>query len=167
MATVQLMKLSPKHEAILNWLLENPEKSRRECAGTFGVTETWLSIVINSNCFQARLHERQESIFNVVASDIPTKLRGVAALAIERVGELLPVAPADFALDAMDKALKNLGYSGTKDRLPVPPNGGVHVGGNAIFVASRQELEDARGLMLAVGNGAPQGALIDASREDT
>jgi hypothetical protein len=162
MAQVQLQKLSPKHEAIMNWILENPEKPRRECAAFFGVTETWLSIIINSHCFQARLHERQEVIFSVVASDIPTKLRGVASLALDRVGEALPVSNAEFALDVMDKTLKNLGFTPSHKPGQPPAPGGMHFERANVFVASSEQLEDARALMARVGV-KPQGALIDVT----
>lgn len=164
MATVQLQKLSPKHEAIMNWILENPEKLRRDCAAHFCVTESWLSIVINSHCFQARLAERTEVIFSVVASDIPTKLRGVAAQAIDRVGELLPGAPGEFALDAMDKALRSLGFAAQRPaQQGQSPGGGMHIAQANVFVASPKELEDARTMMASVGLQQPQGVLIDGS----
>lgn len=164
--SVQLQKLSPKHEAIMNWILENPERSRRECAAHFNVTETWLSIVVNSNCFQARLAEKQEVIFSVVASDIPTKLRGAAAIAIERVTELLPGAPGDYALDAMDKTLRHLGFGAPKSGpVAAGPQGTVNVQQN-FYSASPKELAEARDMMQRVGAGAvPQGALIDATAE--
>lgn len=149
MSQTQIAKLSPRHEAILNWLIENPERLRRECAAQFGVSEAWLSIVINSDCFQAKLAERQEAVFSVVAADIPTKLRGIADMAMARVAETIPNAGPDFALETMNSTLKALGF-GAKPHL-VAPAGSTFNTQNNYYVAKPEELSEARDLMNSVG----------------
>ena len=60
MAEVQISRVKIHHEQILTWLILNPDKTQGECAAHFGVTETWLSIIINSDVFQSRWRERRD-----------------------------------------------------------------------------------------------------------
>ena len=50
--SVQIKKLGWWHTAIMEWMLANPDKTLRECAENFDVTQPWLSSVINSDLFQ-------------------------------------------------------------------------------------------------------------------
>lgn len=110
--SAQIQKVSPRHEAILNYLIANPTVKKAEVAAQFGVSQAWLSTIIHSDAFQAKLRARQEEVFEVaVLSGIEDKLLGVAHQAAERLGELLPLQDnvRDIS-DTMDKALKSLGY---------------------------------------------------------
>lgn len=135
-------KLSYMHEGILNWLLQNPHKSLRECADEHGISQGWLSQLIHSDIFQAKLKERQESVFVEIAQDIPTKLRGVADQALEKVSQILEkTEDTAVVVDIFDKALNRLGYAPQKGGAqPAAPTNQQ----NNIFVASKEDLAAAR-----------------------
>lgn len=59
-------KLNFSHVAIARWLLENPNKNLGECATHFGYTRSWLSIIVNSDAFQAHYRDLQSEADNLV-----------------------------------------------------------------------------------------------------
>jgi len=81
MANRQLAKLTPKAEAIMDWMLAHPGRSHGECAEALGVTANWISIVVNSDVYRAEHRRRQEAIRE--------RLEGqVVALAGEALGRV-------------------------------------------------------------------------------
>lgn len=115
MAGVEIKKISYTHEAMINWLISNPDRYLKDAAAYFGVTQPWLSTIINSDIFQAKLKERQDAVFASVASGIPEKLRACADIALERLAEKLTVVDdPELLLDASDKLLGRMGYSPAK-----------------------------------------------------
>ena len=108
----QVVSLSHTHEAVMNWMLLNPDRSLRECADHFGYTQSWLSTLIHSDIFQARLAERQEGIRVRIADSIPQKMRMAADIGVEKLATALEKSEdPDFILDATDKLLHRLGYA--------------------------------------------------------
>lgn len=143
MAAIQ--KVSHTHEMLLNWLIENPEKSLRMCADHFGYTQAWVSQIIHSDVFQAQLKLRQGEVFSRVAADIPEKLRGLADVAIEKVGEALEKSEdGEFALDVFDKTMHRLGYAPSTARNPGLPQ---VVQQNNFFIG-KEDLAAMRGKMI-------------------
>lgn len=151
-----ISRLSHTHEQVLNWLVANPERSQRECADHFGYTQAWLSRLIHSDLFQARLKERQETVFLHVAQDIPAKLRGLADIAIERVAELVgETENPDILVDVFDKTLHRLGYAPASARNPAPAN----MIQNNVILVSQEDLAIARDVVISgatLENPSPQ-----------
>jgi hypothetical protein len=117
-----IKRLSHTHEDIARWLLENPTRPLKECAMYFQYTQAWLSCIIHSDAFQARLKKLQDGADAVTILDVPARLRGVAAHALEGLGDQVETAVKDgngishrqFLLDASELALKALGYGVAK-----------------------------------------------------
>ena len=117
----EIANISFTHEALINWLIANPERKLRDCAAYFGYTQAWLSCIIHSDIFQAKLAERQNAVFAAVAQDIPEKLRGCADLALEKLAiKLEETEDAKYVLDAADKLLAKMGYGPATARNPSP-----------------------------------------------
>ena len=135
-----IARMSHKHEQIVNWLLQNPEKSLRECADTFNYSQGWLSQLIHSDIFQAQLKGRQEAVFVQVAQDIPTKLKGLADIAIEKVTRIISETeePA-IVIDVFDKTLNRLGYAPQKNSASAPAATQVNM-----LMVSKDALAEAR-----------------------
>lgn len=121
--------LSNTHREIARWLLENPGKySVRDCALHFKYSLPWISTLIHSDAFRALMIELQKDADNLVVNDIPAKLRGVAALAIEGLGESVEAAMSDkstllhrgFLKETVDMTLTKLGYSSKPPTGPAP-----------------------------------------------
>lgn len=110
--------MSPTHVQIVNWLLANPEKPLAACAAQFGYTQSWLSQVIHSDCFQAYLEERQIELFGDVRLSVRDRIIGLAHESLRRLAERVAVEPdLDKINNAADTALKALGY-GAKPAMP-------------------------------------------------
>jgi len=115
-----LQRLSTTHEAIMNWLVCNPERSLRDCSQKFGYTQAWLSSIIHSDLFQHALKEKQAAIGQTIAASIPEKLRRAADIAVEKLAEKLESSEdPEFILDATDKILHRLGFAPVSARNPL------------------------------------------------
>jgi len=122
------LKLSHTHEDIARWMLTNPTLSLKACAQHFNYTQSWLSCIIHSDAFQARLKQLQDGADAVTLLDIPARLRGVAASALDGLADQVDLALKDasvghrqFLLDVSDQTLKSLGYGAPKT--PLAPAG--------------------------------------------
>lgn len=110
--------LNYRHEAILKWLLANPDLLLGDCAAFFGYTPAWLSIIIHSDAFQAQYRALQDASFTDVRMDVKAKITGLAHLALDKLAEQMPlVSDPRTTLDIADKTLKALGY-GIAPRYP-------------------------------------------------
>lgn len=146
--SVQVQSLSHRHEAVMNWLILNPERNLRQCADELGYTQSWLSTLIHSDIFQAKLKERQDIVFSVVAADVPEKLRGLASIVTDQMAEMLEKnTDKNFTLDSFDKIMHRAGYAPASAR---NPGGNPAVQVNNTFVVSREELAQARASMQTV-----------------
>jgi hypothetical protein len=147
---------------VINWLVLNPEKSLRECADAFGYTQPWLSQLIHSDIFQARLRERQESIAARVTASIPEKLQAITSIALEKLGDAIAKSEdPDYILDVADRALHRMGYAPASARNPAgsPLSSGGAVNQTNVFLLQPEDLLQARQLM-AVAGALPVGGEV-------
>lgn len=143
-----LQNISHMHEAIMNWMIANPSRRLKECAAEFGVSRPWLSIIIHSDLFQARLREKQERIFSSIAESLQTKLGALADTTIEKLLDQIEVtADPDFLLETGKFATKALGM-GVAPKAGGPGNPAVQ---QNFYVASQEDLVAARKQMQTQG----------------
>lgn len=117
-----IMRLNHTHEAIARWLLENPTRSHGECAKFFGYTQGWLSCIVHSDAFQVKLQQMQKEADAVVILDVPARLRGLAASALDGLSQQVDhslqegngVLHRQFLHQTAELALKSLGYGQAK-----------------------------------------------------
>jgi hypothetical protein len=107
-----LQRLNYRHEAILQWLVTNPNRTLGDCALFFGFTQAWLSQIIHSDLFQARYREEMAALGEDVYQNVGSKLKAIAALALDKQIAILERGkPSErFLIDAGSLALKSLGY---------------------------------------------------------
>jgi hypothetical protein len=152
MADIQ--RISHTHEAVINWLVLNPEKSLRECADHFGYTQPWLSTLIHSDIFQMALRERQLAVAARVAQSIPERLRVCTDLALEKLADkIVQSEDPDFILDAADRTLHRMGFAPQSARNPAGSPGqaqGIQNQTN-VFVLGHEDLAEARRIMATAG----------------
>jgi hypothetical protein len=118
MSAQQLKRLTPRHDAILAFVMANPRIKRGEVASYFGVTEAWLSTIINSDIFQARLAERTDQVFCETLVPLKDKVEAIAHTALDNLAKVLEhdqTAKTNFATAEM--ALKMAGFN-TKHTAP-------------------------------------------------
>lgn len=121
-----LTKVGHKHEAIMQWLLENPEAKLMDCAAHFQMTQTWLSIVIHSNAFQDAFQKYREDYYSAVVADLPDKLNGLINLAVDKLSEKMETCEdPQWIANTTDKLLGRLGYGtgGGGSKINITTNG--------------------------------------------
>jgi len=149
----------------MEYLILFPERKQNECASYFGVTPTWLSQIIHSDAFQARLRDRQDEKFTSLTLTLREKMEGVGHQAVEALADALEAADPDdpedrkFIGSATDKVLGRLGY-GTSRAVPAAP-GTTNVQQN-FYAVTKEDLASARALMAGQQRALPhdQPALI-------
>lgn len=139
MAQVQIQDLNHTHEGILRWLIAHPDRPLRDCAQEFGVTQSWLSVVINSDLFRVRLAELQQDHTLRLAQTLEEKLATAADLALEKlIIELETTQDSNYILSAADKLLKSKGF-GAKAAAPSVQVNNYNVQGvDANFLAQQR-----------------------------
>ena len=157
----KIKKVSHRHEAIINWLCANPDRPLRDCAAYFGVRPQWMSILLNSDAFRARLNERQDALFSATVAEIRGKLEGITHQALDRLSDSVEnTSDPKYILETADKMLHRLGYA--------PRGPGNHTPGQTniqqnVYMADPAQLAQARELMekareVRAGNISPPGA---------
>ena len=112
----EIKKLTVNHNAIADWLIAHPGKGQQKpCAQQFGITESWLSTLINQDAFQSLLKVKQDEVFQQVIIPLQDKIAGVAHASVEKLGTILDeTKDGRLVKDIADSALKALGYGGQK-----------------------------------------------------
>lgn len=102
-----LKKLTYTHEAMIDLILQEPTATHKELAEIFSLSEGWISRVVASDAFIARLAERKAALIDpVIARSLNERLRGVTVKAIDLISEKLSSeeAGAAYALEALGVA---------------------------------------------------------------
>jgi hypothetical protein len=104
--------MTPTHQMMGEWILENPGGTLREMGAFFGYSPAWLSQVINSDMFKAYMADRMKDIQGHVSMDIPARMRALAELACDRMQEvLMKTEDPDTVKDSFDKVMHRYGYA--------------------------------------------------------
>lgn len=142
--SASVAKLSPKHHEIMRFICANPAMKRRDVARHFGVTEAWLSTIVNSDCFRDELERRQVETTSDLFMGIRDQLTAVAVKSLERMDALLDLEPdLDNVRKTGDSALKALGYS-QPQVAGQGPGGGATNTQNNYYVLDRSMLNRAQ-----------------------
>lgn len=149
MAEVHIQKMRATHDAILEYLLSNPGPGvQRRCAATFGVTEAWLSVIINSDVFQAAYRDRRDELFAANIVPLHEKMMGVAHQGVDKLAGIMEKsADPAFIRDTTDKILHRLGYAPKASEPARAPS----VTQNNFFTVSPAALASARARCLQKG----------------
>lgn len=128
-----IAKISYTHDGLIDEIIRNPHASQGQLAALFGFTAGWISQVIASDIFQARLAERKDEIIDpVIKATVEERLKGLVLQSIEKLKQKLesPVATDDLALGILNSASKALGY-GAKAAPTINQNFVVQIPGKA------------------------------------
>lgn len=107
-----LVKLTYTHDAMIDLILKEPTVTYEELAEIFGFSKGWVSRVVGSDAFQARLAERKGALIDpMISRSLNERLRGVTTKAIDIIADKLNSddASASYALDALGIATNALG----------------------------------------------------------
>jgi hypothetical protein len=97
----EITKIRYTHDAIIDMIIANPAVSQGDLAREFGFTESWMSIIINSDSFQERLANRKgELVDPKIKASIEARLDAIARRALDRLLDKIdnnhPVSNSDL-----------------------------------------------------------------------
>ena len=119
---VQIAKVRYTHEDCIDCILANPGISQNDLAARYGMSAAWMSVVINSDIFQAKLAERRTELVDpVLKASIEERFRALAVRSLEVLQEKLSQpshqVPDQLALQAAKLGKEALGLGNA----PPPP----------------------------------------------
>jgi hypothetical protein len=119
-----IQRVKYTHDALIDMIIANPAVSQGQLASMFGYTQGWLSRVMNSDAFQARLAARKMEVVDPqLVLSIDEKLRALASKSLDVVLDKLAVTQnPDTALKALEITSKALGYGARQQNLNVQQN---------------------------------------------
>ena len=119
-----IARVKYSHDAMIDLLIANPAISQNEIAANFGYTVPWVSRIMNSDAFQARLALRKEELLDpVIVASIEEKFRALASKSLDVVLDKLSVTnSAELGLKALEISAKALGYGARQQNLNVQMN---------------------------------------------
>lgn len=112
-----LARVKYTHDAMIDLMIAEPWISQGALARHFGYTESWISIVVNSDAFQNRLAERKgELVDPVITASMEEKFRALTDQSLKILAQKLAqpasVVPDNLALRAAELGAKALGIGG-------------------------------------------------------
>lgn len=170
MANKQIKKVNWWHEAIIDWMLENPDKKLSACAEYFDKSVSWISVIIHSAAFEDILTQRKMMHAHMVSLTLTEKLEGVAHTSVDLLEEQLAKAVEEetmsigCARDTTEMAFKMLGYNPRNAGMKIQMGAGSQVNvGQATpeaLARARGALENQqKGLLLEKQDAEPVAAL--------
>lgn len=125
----EIAKVRYTHDAMIDIIVENPWVSQDELAAHFGYSATWVSIVINSDAFKARLAERKEELIDpAIRASLEERFRAVVHRSLTVLQEKLErpsaMVPDNLVLKAVELGAKalNMGGNAQAPTFVVPPD---------------------------------------------
>lgn len=112
--------LNSTHVFMMDWMLANPGRTQSELADIIGFDRSWVSVVINSDMFQAMYQERLGELKELSFDEREAKIKAGAIEAVDCIREKLAgkivngihVSPSErFVIDAAKTLLPAAGYS--------------------------------------------------------
>jgi hypothetical protein len=159
MSATQIKKVRAWHEELLEFILANPRASLADASLYFNVSQSWISIVTNSDAFKELMAQRRETHFSRVSASVVERVTALADITIEKMTQRVendPEISIGSLKDIGDLALKSLGF-GAK------PGSTVNVNNNQqnVFI-DKETLERARNARASLNT---QNALEDKREE--
>lgn len=112
------------HDALIDVIIQNPTIKQKDLAEHFGYTQAWLSRIMNSDAFLARLAERKKDIVDPsLTLSVEEKLRALADKSLDVVMEKLELSRSpDLGIKALEMTTKALGYGARPANVAIQQN---------------------------------------------
>lgn len=142
---VQIDRISYTHDAVIDFIIANPSASQGNIASTFGYTPAWMSTIINSDAFQARLRARRGEIVDpALLATVNDRFKNVLSRSLEKLADLLetPSPPPNVILKAVELGARGMdvgGFGRAQVNLPPPPPAGDRLAALAERLVSLQQ----------------------------
>lgn len=148
--TGAIAKLSYTHDAMVDQILANPTISQGDLGRVFGYSAPWVSRILASDAFQARLAERSEEIVDpTVRQAVEEQFKGLIYRSLEILQNKLnkppDLIPDNLALRTLEIASRAAGYGGkTESAINVKIDVNAHLedlGGKLTGLLKRKKFE--------------------------
>lgn len=153
----RLQKVSYTHEALIELIIAEPTLTQNQLAARFGYTPGWISNILASDAFQAKMSQRREDIIDpVIKASLEERWKAlmIQSLNVLQAKLAKPEVNDTVALRCAELGAKALGLGGHAK--PPPPDTG----------ADRLERLAARLIALQPQQALPSpGATIDGKVE--
>jgi hypothetical protein len=153
-----IAKVNYSHDAMIDMIVANPWISQGELAAAFGYTEGWVSQVIASDAFQARLALRKDALVDPhLRTTIEERFKGLVVRSIELLMRRLDErnVPDEVLLKSLEVASKAAGYGAKNPNIGVQQNFVVQLPSKAPSVSDWAKTH---------GAGGPAGTLPPAPK---
>lgn len=153
-AATAIARVRYSHDAMIDILIANPAISQNEIAKVFGYTQPWVSRIMCSDAFQARLAERKTELVDpTIRMTLEEKFTSLATQSLDIVmDKLCATKSVDLAMKAMELSTKALGLGARSANVNVQ---------NSFVVALPGKAATAESWAQAHGPQAPQPITID------
>ena len=108
-----ITKVSYTHDAMIDLIIANPSITQGQLAAHFQYTQGWISQIMSSDAWKARLAERKGDLSDpTVVATVNERLEGLARQSLQMIQQNLDMNPGkvDVALKALEISTRALGY---------------------------------------------------------
>jgi hypothetical protein len=114
---------------MIDLIVTRPHVSQGELAKVFGYSQAWVSTIMCSDAFKAKLAQRRDELVDpVLKISIEERIRAMTVRSLEVLQEKLAepamLVPDNLALKALELGAKGLGLGGNA---PPPPPSADHL----------------------------------------
>ncbi len=123
--TVLKRGVNYSHDAMIDLIIASPCITQNALAAHFGYSVGWISQVVNSDAFQARLAQRKADLTDpIIIESLEVQFKGILTQALEKMRVRLEdeKCPDNFVLRSADLASRSLGYGAKRDQTPPESN---------------------------------------------
>lgn len=120
-----IQKVSYSHDAMIDLIIANPGVSQGRIAAHFGYTQAWVSRVMSSDAFKARLAERRKEVIDpILTQSVEERFTAVLEKGLDNLHEALVKRPddTDLAITSIEVASKAMGFGAKVAQGPVVQN---------------------------------------------
>ena len=124
-AALSIARVRYTHDAMIDLLLAEPGIHQNKLAKVFGYSVAWISRVINSDAFNARLAERKTEIVDpAILMNFDDRLQALAMQSLDIVVDKLSTVGGNFdnAMKALELSTRALGYGAKQQNVNVQNN---------------------------------------------
>ena len=115
-------KLNYTHEDCIDAILANPAVTQNALAERYGYTPSWISLIINSDAFQAALAKRRDEVISPeLKATVEERFRALIMESQRVLHDKLmtPGCPPNIALGVLGTASRALGYGAREQNVNI------------------------------------------------
>lgn len=154
MAQVQVKKVSNWMEALSDFMIQHPQCSAHEAALFFDKTESWISIVKNSDQFREYHAQRRDAHASRISEDVVGKVGALTEISLdaltEKVEEGRETLPVSTLKDVAELGLKAMGFGGRGPSVLINQDNRQMNDNRQVHIADTEALHEAREIMKRV-----------------